>query len=533
MIVGFMKQWICLGLVGLLFWPNIIFAQDLFQKMVKEFGEQTVKEFVGFVAKNERYPLLHIITQLRFRIFQTYLGIKQRRDTKACSLRRNSTNYRLTKQVLDHMRKDEFPEQILKKLASFEKMNFKTEKALAGIVKETLGNQQFERYQDRILKHARNYGIPADKLNFCQRYDETIEAAKKGVVNLEIFEKIYFKLEPLLLREIESQQAREAMRRWIRRKFNCFDKETRCGRDERGMVARVTGDWEPNIIRLYKHLLGNLEKKLFPEEGSIASFNEEVIESPCSFSGDIGNITIRDGMVLIPEGIFVMGNDKGEPDEKKAHGVHLDAFWIDRCEVSNFDYLKYVLNDLILRKSTFQRQFHDGDYLVNWTSDLTPPKNRDHYPVTYVSWNAARYYCQHIGKRLPSEAEWEKASRAGEFAEYPLNDVSKLIDYAWYNENSEGHPRLSADKFPNKFQLFDMQGNVWEWVYDWYAPYPQKRVENPVGASTGKYKVLRGGSWKSPAYHLRSTMRGDDSPVNTSNDVGFRCASSELPPKKR
>ncbi|MBF0280298.1 MAG: SUMF1/EgtB/PvdO family nonheme iron enzyme [SAR324 cluster bacterium] len=527
-----MKQLFCLCFAGLLLWPNVIFPQELFQKMVKEFGEQSVKEFVGFVAKNERYPLLHIVTQLRFRIFQAYLGIKQQKDTKACSIRRNSTDFRLNQLVLDTLRREDFPVQGIKKLEPFEKISFKTKAELETTVIAAVGKNLFAQYQDRIFEHARNYSISSNQLPFCQRYDQTIEAAKKGMVDLDGFEKIYFKLEPLLLRELEIQQAQVPMRRWIQNKINCFDQKTRCGRDERGVISRVTNDWEPNIIRLYKHLLGNLEKKLFPEEGNIASINDDVIESPCSFSGDIGNVTIRDGMVLIPEGVFVMGNDNGRSDEKKAHGVFLDSFWIDRCEVSNLDYLKYVITDSTLRKSTFQRHFHDGDYLQDWNGDLKPPNNRDHYPVVYVSWNAARYYCQHIGKRLPSEAEWEKASRAGEFAEYPLNDVTKLVNYAWYNENSEGRPRLSADRLPNKFQLFDMQGNVWEWIYDWYGPYPQKRVENPVGPPTGKYKVLRGGSWKSSSYHLRSTMRGDDSPVNTSDDVGFRCASSEPPPKK-
>lgn len=452
-----------LGGVGLLLWPKVLWGNALFDKMVKEFAEQTVKDFVGFVANNERYPLLHIITQLRLNIFKAYLGIAQARETKPCSKRRN----------------------------------FGAE-------------------------------VPADKSEFCQKYDETIESAKAGVAHLDLFEKAYFKLEPLLLREIEFQQARDPMQRWIRHKLKCFDEKTSCGRNERGMLTRVT-DWEPNIIRLYKHLLNNLEKKLFPEEGSIVSFNEEVIESPCAVSGKVGGMLADQGMVLIPEGTFIMGNDQGRSDEGKAHAVRLDAYWIDRCEVTNFDFLKYLITDPSLRKSTFQRHFHDGDYLKNWISDLQPPASRDNYPVTYVSWFAARYYCQSVGKRLPSEAEWERASRAGEFAEYPLNDISKLGDYAWFNENAEGHVRLVADRLPSKFQLFDMQGNVWEWVYDWYAPYPRGRVENPQGPSLGKYRVIRGGSWRSPAFHLRSTMRGDDSPVNTSADIGFRCAANQLP----
>lgn len=447
--------------------PAPLLANDIFNQLVKEYAESNLKIFVNYVVQGDRYPLMHMITDLRFQIFKNYLGIKRKLETKACSQRRN----------------------------------FGAE-------------------------------VPSKQRVFCQKYDELVDDSKDGLVDFDIFEKAYFKIEPLLLREIEIQNAREPMKRWIQRKLNCFEEKTRCGRDERGMITRVT-DWEPNILRLYKHILQNLEKKLFPEQGNINLVNEDVINSPCAASGQIGGMLVDQGMVLIPEGTFIMGSNDGREDEKKGHAVRLDAFWIDRCEVSNFDYLKFLLKDTYLRKSTFPRQFHDREYLKNWVSDLKPPVNRDNYPVVYVSWFAARYYCQSHGKRLPSEAEWERASRAGTFTEYPFDKEEKLEDYAWYNSNSENQLRLIADRLPNKFQLYDMMGNVWEWVYDWYAPYPEGRAENPQGPSIGKYRVYRGGSWQSPAYYLRPSMRGDDSPVNTSPDVGFRCASTTHPVAKK
>ncbi|MBF0288493.1 MAG: SUMF1/EgtB/PvdO family nonheme iron enzyme [SAR324 cluster bacterium] len=459
-----MKWYSCSCLLGMLLWPQLVWGNDLFHKMVTDFAEQSVKDFVGFVAEGERYPLMHMITQSRFKILAAYLKINKPKDTKICSDRRN------------------------KKIEN----------------------------------------VPVEQQDFCQRYDDTIDGAKNGVSDMAIFEKIYFKLEPLLLREIEIQEAREPMKKWIEHKIKCFKEKAKCGKDEKGMIERVT-KWEPNLIRLYKHLLENLEKKLFPEATDIAFLDKNVLDSPCSISGKIGEMLIDKGMVFISGGTFIMGSDKGRPDEKTAHAVNLEAFWIDRCEVTNIEYLRYVAKDPHLRKSTFPRQFHDGDYLTNWGGDLKPPSNRDNYPVTYVSWFAARYFCQSIGKRLPSEAEWEKSTRAGTFTDYALTPSAKLTDYAWYNENAESNAHLVADRLPNKFQLYDMQGNVWEWVYDWYAMYPKGRAENPQGPSLGKYRVLRGGSWMSPASHLRVSMRGDDSPVNTSQDVGFRCAASTHP----
>ena len=465
-----MKQWMCGCLIAIGIWPSPLLANTLFQKMTDEFAKQAIQEFIGLVAKNERYPLLHLVTKLRFRILVDYLEIRQPRDTKPCSLRRN-----------------------------------------------------------------KGTKVSPKKKEFCRRYDETIDAAKQGLANLDLFEKIYFKYEPLLLRTIEREQARDPMREWIRRKVRCLNEKTWCGKDEQGVVTRVTA-WEPNLIRMYTHILENLEKKLFPEDAKLTFINEEVIDSPCSSSGRVRGIITDHGMAFIPAGTFAMGNksELARPDEKPPHAVELDAFWIDRCEVTNLDFLKFLANDPYLRKSTLPRQFHDGDYLKEWASDLKPPQNRDNYPVVYVSWYAARYYCQSNGKRLPSEAEWERAARAGTFTDYSFGaDVAELAEYAWYNSNSENHLRLVADRKPNKFQLYDMHGNVWEWVYDWYAPYAKGRVKNPQGPSRGKYRVLRGGSWLSPAEHLRSSMRGDDSPVNTSGDVGFRCAATTHPEKGR
>ena len=115
-----------------------------------------------------------------------------------------------------------------------------------------------------------------------------------------------------------------------------------------------------------------------------------------------------------------MCSEEGPDNEIPKREVHVDGFWIDRCEVTNYQYLLYLGRDPFLRKSTFPRKFHDGNYLWNWPDDLLPETGSELKPVIHVSWYAARHYCNYVGKRLPSEAEWEIAARAGRTAR---NDI--------------------------------------------------------------------------------------------------------------
>lgn len=442
--------------------------------MANDFVKNTVKDFVKYVDNGERYPLMHAITGLRFWVFQKYLGIISPEDTRPCSNRRN-------------------------------------------------------------------YGkpVPEEFKEKCSKYDYYIDHAKKGIASVDQFEKMYLKLEPLLYKEVQQKRVQDKMRKWIHQKLKCLNEPTWCGRDEGKMLNRITKR-ENNIIWFYKRILQDFEKKMFPEKAKLSFVSDDILQSPCQFTGILKNkMESINGMVKIPKGAFVMGSENGSENEKPVRTVVLENYWIDRCEVTNAQYLRFLAKDTFLRKSTFPRQFHDGDYLKNWRDDLKPPINQNNYPVVYVSWFSAKYYCESLGKHLPSEAEWEKAAKSGEnFAAYSFgNDINSLEEYAWYNSNSDDYLHLTADKKPNKFQLFDMHGNVWEWIHDWYGSYPElsksksKRIINPQGPSMGKYRVLRGGSWKSPAKHLRSSMRGDDSPLNTNSDVGFRCASKIKPTK--
>jgi hypothetical protein len=178
------------------------------------------------------------------------------------------------------------------------------------------------------------------------------------------FEKIYLVAEPALLNEIERQRARDAVRVWIRQKLNCLNEKYRCGRDERKMIKRLT-NFETDILKTYQRILKNLDKKLFPEEQTATFIKTKDLETLCGFVDAVSQNTPKPGMLLIDTGKFKMGSSEGLPTEHPVREVQLDEFWIDKCEVTNYQYLRIAAQHPFLRKSTFPRKFHDGNYLRN------------------------------------------------------------------------------------------------------------------------------------------------------------------------
>ncbi len=449
--------------LGILLSFHFVWAEmQSFQKMVKEFQQGAISDFIGFTIKGERYPLMHAISELRYRVFAEKLGINRKVETKACS--RNRT-----------------------------------------------------------------YGIavPEDQTKFCKDYDALVELAKSSLINTSLFEKVYLNAEKELLHEIERQRARDAVRVWIRQKLNCLKDKFRCGYDERKMIKRVT-NFDREILNTYKYLLQNLEKKLFPEEQVLSTIEKKDLETLCGFVEDGSKKAENPEMILIDPGKFNMGSDDGLPSERPVHQVEVDEFWIDKCEVTNYQFLQVVAKHPFLRKSTFPRKYHDGNYLRNWQDDLMPELRSELKPVTHVSWYAARHYCSFVGKRLASEAEWEMAAKAGIEGKYSIEGgVEFLPDYGWFRENSGGLVHTTAQKLSNPNGLFDIHGNAWEWVFDWFGVYKTDNATNPQGPEMGKYRVMRGGSWNDPPEYLRSAMRRDALPTSTFNNVGFRCAAEK------
>ena len=263
------------------------------------------------------------------------------------------------------------------------------------------------------------------------------------------------------------------------------------------------------------------------------------VEIPYSFTLTPSD-SLYTNMVLIPAGEFQMGSNDGDDDEKPVHTVYVDAFHIDKYEVTNAQYKMFVDANLQWRKDRIPRAYHDGNYLKHWNGDNYPEGEGNH-PIVYVSWYAAMAYAKWAGKRLPTEAEWEKASRGGLVGQkYPWGNS---IDSSKANYGGQfGDTTLVGKYDPNTYGLYDMAGNVLEWCLDVYDKnfYAFSPRQNPVsGINISKIIsdftnvkdncVLRGGSWFSEGQHARVANRRFRTSLHTSASVGFRCVKFVTP----
>jgi formylglycine-generating enzyme required for sulfatase activity len=224
----------------------------------------------------------------------------------------------------------------------------------------------------------------------------------------------------------------------------------------------------------------------------------------------LGEELIENGItyVHICGGTFTMGSAASDlqaaDDEKPAHEATLHEFWLGKTEVTNQQYRRF-------------RPDHKGE---------------DDLPATEVSWEDARAACAFFGGRLPTEAEWENAARAGNSSTWPFDEEKQLGEYAWYGENSDNKPHAVGTRKPNPWNLADMHGNVWEWVADWYGKYPSSTQNDPSGPATGEYRVLRGGSFVSNnPWSLRPAFRIAGKPSERLKIFGFRCARDSHQPE--
>jgi formylglycine-generating enzyme required for sulfatase activity len=251
----------------------------------------------------------------------------------------------------------------------------------------------------------------------------------------------------------------------------------------------------------------------FPAVTPVANSNKTV---------NIAVPTVINDMILISGGIFLMGSEQGDNKEKPVHKVTVCSFYMNKYPITYREYKLY-------------QQGHAGmwtgaDYPVdtvswynainycNWLSD------KEGFPRCYiVKGNEVEFYINRSGYRLPTEAEWEYACRAGTVTEYYWgNDMDG--DYCWYNENSSGHGHSAGQKKPNAWGLYDMIGNTWEWCWDWYDEnyYSKSPDYNPTGPASGSLRVIRGGSWYHNTKVCRTSYRSNAQPLNGQGRISLR-----------
>jgi formylglycine-generating enzyme required for sulfatase activity len=239
------------------------------------------------------------------------------------------------------------------------------------------------------------------------------------------------------------------------------------------------------------------------------------------------------GMVEIPAGAFTMGRDDGPADERPAHTVHLTAFFIDRLPVTNAQYAQYLnaTNGRLAIKDQRLYDHDDPDARVHyaaarqtWLAD----SGYENHPVVEATWLGAREYCSWQGKRLPTEAEWEKAARGTDARRYPWGNGTPTRSHAQFGARfNDTAPVENFNAGASAYGMLGMAGNAWHWVASAYRPYPYDDGDGREDSATGPVRATRGGGHDSPADEITTTQRGrtlSRNPRSGHHNIGFRCA---------
>jgi len=283
-------------------------------------------------------------------------------------------------------------------------------------------------------------------------------------------------------------------------------------------VLRPDGNIAASVAAAVHRIATSLKRKWLKRAAAVSGLL--VLGAAAIFYG----IDARDGVesvgkdgapaVLIPAGKFVMGGDENSPRRE----MFLDAFYMDRYEITVARYGNFL-------KAT--GKLNEPDDFPE--SDL---KKFGDFPVVGVNWHGANNYCRWAGKRLPTEAEWEKAARGEDGRNYPWGLDEPTSAHARFGVSSrkpvypDGVSRVGTHpRGMGPFGMYDLAGNAWEWVADWYSTsFPRGESQNPKGPDSGTAKVIRGGGWMDPADRITATKRMYLNPNESMEDTGFRCA---------
>lgn len=230
-------------------------------------------------------------------------------------------------------------------------------------------------------------------------------------------------------------------------------------------------------------------------------------------------------MVFVPAGEFSMGSETGDADESPVHSVYLVAFYIDMFEVTNAQY-RLCVDAGACSPPVKTGSFTRDSYYENPAFD--------DFPVMYVNWDMAQGYCAWRGMGLPSEAQWEKAARGSDGRTYPWGEGIDCQRANYYRQAGTDFIACVGDTArvgsyesgQSPYGAYDLTGNVWEWVADWYdaSYYRNSPSSNPPGPDTGRARVVRGGAWQFSDFSVRAARRYWFNPSNALENVGFRCA---------
>ena len=261
----------------------------------------------------------------------------------------------------------------------------------------------------------------------------------------------------------------------------------------------------PGVIVYKKN--GTFEKFPYEQIDSIVTYNYDATDPTEDGAFTVNGVAFK--MILVEGGTFYMGSDSGDINEKPVHSVTLSDYMIGETEVTQELWQAVMGDNPSYFKGNMQR------------------------PVEKVSWNDCLDFIEKLNEltgehfSLPTEAQWEYAARGGRYYEgYVYSGSNTIGNVAWYHENSSSSTHPVKAKQANELGLYDMSGNVWEWCQDWYGDYTSTSVTDPTGASSGSYRVLRGGGWYGDPTYCRVSDRYYLTPERKDGHYGLRLALS-------